>query len=162
MKKQDAKYDRWVETKDGRMIGYILHGLDYRDKVEITNNEIYVINQYESEYKTSNFPTLMELKQRGEVVEKLSYKEHTVNMVVSNKLSDTTIRAIISSFKLHGFNVTKEAILNNFEAYKCGLGCGYRDDTNGYHLFTPHDKEFYLCATTLNKLSSDWQTTCNF
>lgn len=162
MNKQDAKYDRWVETKDGRMIGYILHGLDYRDKVEITDNEIYVINQYESEYKTSGLPTLMELKKRGEVVEKLSYKEHTVKMVVSDKLSDTTIRAIISAFKLHGFNVTKEAILNNFEAYKCGLGCGYRDDTNGYHLFTPHDKEFYLCATTLNKLSSDWQTTCNF
>lgn len=162
MNKQDAKYDRWVETKDGLMIGYILHGLDYRDKVEITNDEIYIINQYESEYKTSNLPTLMELKRRGEVVEKLSYKEHTVKMVVSDKLSDITIQVIISSFKLHGFNVTKEAILNNFEAYKRGLGCGYRDDTNGYHLFTPHDKEFYLCATTLNKLSSDWQTTYKY
>ena len=159
MNNQEAKYDRWCETTDGRMIGYILHGLDYRDKVEITKDEIYIISQYESEYKTSNLPTLMELKQRGEVVEKLSYNEHTVNMIGTDKLSDTTIQAIISSFKLHGFSVTKESILNNFDAYKHGKCCGYRDEINGYHLFTPHCKEFYLCATTLNELSRDWQFT---
>ena len=32
MNKKDAKFDRWCETKDGRMIGYILHGLDYRTR----------------------------------------------------------------------------------------------------------------------------------
>lgn len=55
--------------------------------------------------------------------------------------------------------VIEDAIKHNFNAYLMDMKSGFRDEINGYHLFTPcchNPLSFRL--TTLNK-NCDWQTT---
>lgn len=47
------------------------------------------------------------------------------------------VQAVLNEFKEHGFDVTEEAILHNFEAWKADYKSGYRDDNNDVFLFTP-------------------------
>ena len=46
-------------------------------------------------------------------------------------------KAIAEQFKANGFNVNVEAILNNFNAWRSDYKSLFRDDENGYLLFTP-------------------------
>lgn len=75
-------------------------------------------------------------------------------------LSDAKVNKIVRKFRAHGFNVTKEAVMHQYGAWNAGFKSGYRDDENGYHLFTPCGRcnEFALCASTLTD-KVDWQTT---
>lgn len=67
-------------------------------------------------------------------------------------------KKIMDWFKKKGYNVTKEALEHNYKWSIQGYKCGFRDEENGYFLFTP-------CAD-LNPLSfsasklfdgCDWQ-----
>ena len=74
-------------------------------------------------------------------------------------LSLKDIQSIIDEFKEHGFNVTAKAINHNYGAWIADYKSGYRDDDNGYHLFTPcgcNPLSFH--ASTLSD-NCDWQTT---
>lgn len=63
-------------------------------------------------------------------------------------------------FKEHGFNVTYSAISHQFDNWSMGYKSGYRDERNGYHLFTPcGGNPFRLSLTSLHETASDWQTT---
>ena len=75
------------------------------------------------------------------------------------ELLDADVEKIQSFFAEHGYNVTKEAIMFCYNAWSLGGKSGYRDDANGYHLFTPCGAN-PLCfrLSTLDK-RSDWQTT---
>jgi len=70
------------------------------------------------------------------------------------------INRIEAFFKDNGYNVSREAIEHNFNAWLGDMKSGYRDDINGYHLFSPCGcNPLSMCLSTLNTLCDDWQQT---
>lgn len=67
-------------------------------------------------------------------------------------------KSIISEFKEHGFNVTEEALLHNYEAWQSDLKSGYLDEVNGYFLFSACGcNPLYFYAEEIN--GKDYQQT---
>lgn len=63
------------------------------------------------------------------------------------------------AFKDNGFDVTLEAIFHNYEAWLRDEKSGYRDEANGYHLFSPCGcNPFRLSASELHD-GLRWQHT---
>ena len=74
--------------------------------------------------------------------------------------SPAKIRKIQAYFSEHGYNVSEDAIRHNLCAWMGDYKSGYRDDKNGYHLFSPCGcNTLSLRLTTLNELCRDWQDT---
>lgn len=87
------------------------------------------------------------------------FDEYTITPNKGSYSKRFSIRKVIAEFKEHGFNVTKEAIYHNYYAWLADEKSGYRDEVNGYHLFTPcgcNPLSFRL--STLSE-KCDWQTT---
>lgn len=76
------------------------------------------------------------------------------------ELLDADVDKVQLFFAEQGYHVTKEAIMFCYKAWYFGAKSGYRDDANGYHLFTPcgwiNPLSFRL--STLDR-RLDWQTT---
>lgn len=73
------------------------------------------------------------------------------------------IADIKAYFNAHGYNVTEEAILHQINAWRCDMKSGYRDEENGYHLFTPCGcNPLSIRLSTLNHLCKDWQHTYEY
>lgn len=142
-------YERWFETKDGVKLDIPYYFLN---RIDLDNMMLY------SENETDKYPTLNELTDEKKLFYKTGYTEVDKNFKTYNP-NRISIKNIIKFFKKNGFNVTEEAIKHNLEAYKYDMKSGYRDEKNGYHLFTPcahNPLSFRL--TSLNK-NCDWQTT---
>ena len=43
---------------------------------------------------------------------------------------------VVAEFKAKGYNVTKEAVMHNYEAWLADYKSGYLDKENGYFLFS--------------------------
>lgn len=87
------------------------------------------------------------------------YDEYYIRVGDIKSLPNKLVKEICKEFKENGFNVTEHAVLTNFANWKVGYKCGYRDDANGYHLFTPCGlNPFSLTATSLVD-GMDWQDT---
>lgn len=87
------------------------------------------------------------------------YDEYDVNLGWIKDLSDKKVKEIRKEFAENGFHVTEEAIMHNYRCWKGDFKSGYRDNENGYHLFSPcGHNPFSLRATTLVK-GLDWQDT---
>lgn len=70
------------------------------------------------------------------------------------------IDRIESFFRDNGYNVPREAIEHNFDAWLDDTKSGYRDETNGYHLFSPCGcNPLSMRLSTLHNLCDDWQQT---
>lgn len=138
----------WLETSDGRKLNV---PYKYDNRIDLENLVLYG-------YKETDFyPEINELVAKGIV--KFAYPYKQVNYNFKTHRNKINVETIIKFFKKNGFNVTKEAILHNFNAYLCDMKSGYRDDVNDYHLFTPcgcNPLSFRL--TSLNK-NCDWQET---
>ena len=103
--------------------------------------------------------TLNHLKMNGlgEVV--CCYDEYDVDLGDVTTLTERMVNKICKEFAEHGFNVTPQAIWNNYGCWRGSLKSGYRDDANGYHLFTPcGGNPLSFRATNLID-GLDWQTT---
>lgn len=141
-------FEYWFEDKNGTKYNIPRW---YQNRIDLKNQLIY-------DYKeTDNVPTLNELTEAGELSIKYGYKEAAVNYkCYPSKIS---VNEVIKKFKKQGYNVTKEAIEHNFRAYLADAKSGYRDEKNGYHLFTPcrHNRLSFRLST-LNK-NCDWQIT---
>lgn len=141
-------YEVWFETIDGVKLDipcYFLNRIDLENLVLYKNDE------------TVQFPTLNELVADKKLFCKHCYAE--VDLSYKTFKSKISIKRIQKYFKSNGFNVTEEAIMHNFNAYLLDMKSGYRDEENGYHLFTPcchNPLSFRL--TSLNK-NCKWQTT---
>jgi hypothetical protein len=88
-------------------------------------------------------------------------KQYDINFP-SNKHSLTAddFDNVIAEFKANGFNVTKEALQHNYDAWKKDYKSGYCDDTNNYHLFTPCGcNPLSFRATSLHPQCGYWQYT---
>lgn len=141
-------YEVWFETTDGVKLDipyYFLNRIDMENLVLYKNDE------------TVQFPTLNELVADNKLICKRCYVE--VDLSYKTFKSKISIKRIQKYFKSNGFNVTEEAIKHNFNAYLLDMKSGFRDEKNGYHLFTPcchNPLSFRL--TSLNK-NCNWQTT---
>lgn len=142
-------YASWFETQDGVKLDIPYYFLN---RIDLDNMMLY------SEHETDKYPTLNELTNEKKLFYKTAYIEVDKNFKIFN-YKRISINKLIEFFKKNGFNVTEEAIKHNLEAYKYDMKSGYRDEKNGYHLFTPcahNPLSFRL--TSLNK-NCDWQTT---
>ena len=82
-------------------------------------------------------------------------KEYTVSVETAESFD---IEDVIDEFEVNGFNVTKEAIMHNFNAWKDDCKSGYKDEINGYFLFTPCGCNA-LRFDALELTGADWQKT---
>lgn len=106
------------------------------------------------------FTTINELRKQGNGHEVHCYDEYNINLGEHPQLNDKRIKEIIAEFEEAGHKVTKKAIMHNYCAWLDDFKSGYRDEKNGYHLFSPcGHNPFQLCLTTLHPLCEDWQTT---
>jgi hypothetical protein len=154
--------ERGVLLDDGRIIPIIKNRkivVTWETPINLeTGMMIPYVSQCDAQIK--GYTCLNELKENGKIKrETCAYKEYEIRMGYIRSMSDKRIEAIIKEFKREGFNVTRQAILYCYVAYRSGFKSGYRDEENGYHLFCPNRlNPFRLSATSLLK-DTDWQTT---
>lgn len=161
------------QLNDGRIIEVMSedkeHFINYATPFNIETGEIdrtaYPRKMYKGkdglpDYAPEGFTTLNNLKAQGNGNEVHCYDEYNINLGVKPKMTERLIKTIIEEFEDAGFKITEDAILHNFYAWSGSLKSAYRDEKNGYHLFSPcGGNPFILRATTLHDLCSDWQTT---
>lgn len=155
------------QLNDGRIIDIHSLNWNYGKPFNIETGEIdntyYPPKVYKGkdglpDYAPDGFTTLNNLRVQGNGEEVCCYDEFGMNL--GERPDIGRMDEIIAIFKEHGFNVTKEAILHNFYAWGNDHKSGYRDEENGYHLFSSCGcNPFFLSATTLHPLCADWQTT---
>ncbi|MCR4799668.1 MAG: hypothetical protein K5860_04095 [Bacteroidales bacterium] len=89
-----------------------------------------------------------------------SKKEYTIYLGFPKDLSDINTANIQKEFKQNGFNVSKTAIVHNFNAWKKDYKSGYRDEKNNYFLFTACGcNPLRFTAERLNENSIGYQKT---
>ncbi len=155
----DRHETEWgYQFPDGRIIDLIdengKFALKYDRAFNLRTGEIYPCNTHPEESTTLNELT----KQGGRTVH--CYDEVDMNFSTRFRIDEKKLKRIKRFFLQKGFNVTTEAILHQYCAWWIGMKSGYRDEENGYHLFTPCGvNPFSLRLTTLDERCSDWQTT---
>ena len=143
---------------DGSMVD--VYAVNYGCKVDI-ENKLY-LTEFDEGYVESTLPTLNDLYANGTLGKEGSCieNEYRVDLGYRPNLSDSKIKKIIAEFKKNGFNLTKEAILHNYDAWRYDMKSGYRDEVNNYHLFSPCGcNPLSFRATTLHEKCADWQHT---
>lgn len=110
----------------------------------------------------TDLPDLNELVRKGTVINKTIYRSHDIDLGWLRGMSEVRLDNICREFREHEFDVTPEAVMHNWKAWQLDLKSGYRDEANGYHLFTPcRHNPFSLRATSLEP-ELDWQKTYVF
>ena len=143
---------------DGSMVD--VYAVNYGCKVDI-ENKLY-LTEYDEGYADSTLPTFNDLYANGTMDKEGSCieNEYRVDLGYKRSLTESKIKKIIAEFKKNGFNITKEAILHNYDAWRYDMKSGYRDEVNNYHLFSPCGcNPLSFRATTLHEKCSDWQHT---
>lgn len=107
-----------------------------------------------------NATCLNQLNKENKIIEETHcYDEYDIDLGYPDELSDDDIIRIAQEFKEHGFNVTENAIWHNYTAWLVDAKSGYRDEANGYHLFSPCGcNPLSFRVTSLDK-RLDWQET---
>lgn len=147
------KQYRCFQLPNGKLID--VYSCKYDAKVDL-ENETYMPFSNTKEYELCSLPTFNDLVKKG-IVKEVSCIERTYDIEIK-KTSDTN--KVIAEFKKNGFNVTKKAIIHNYNAWRNGYKSGYRDERRNYHLFTPcGGNPLSFRATTLHPKCADWQTT---
>ena len=159
--RKDAQWS--FRLNDGRLIeilGFDAFSIRYDTPFSLETGEIIERDPaWPVGYIPEGYTTLNKLKAQGLGDTVYCFDEYDVNMKFPRALSEKKIKAICNEFMEHGFNVTPRAVVHNFNNWLMGYKCGYRDEENGYHLFTPcGGNPFSLRATTLDD-RVDWQAT---
>ena len=150
---------RGVQLEDGRIIVVIDANrkflLRYEDPFDLSTGVIY---------EPSNAPkdamTLNKIIRENLGHDVFCYDEVSLKLGWIRTMNEKRIRKIQSYFTKNGISITKEAILHNYNAWRLDLKSGYRDESNGYHLFSPCGcNPFILRVTNLVEICSDWQIT---
>lgn len=104
------------------------------------------------------YPTINDLIAKGKKIKCCyPYKECNSTLYKGCRFNP---QSVVNFFKRKGYNVTIDAIEHNYNAWLNDYKSGYRDEVNGYHLFTPcgcNPLQFRL--TTLHKSADEWQET---
>ena len=149
------------DTMRGVKVGNVI--IDLYPSIKIGFNYATMFNPatFEFPYSGADAVCLNDLMKQGKCEEVQCYQMYDINFPDTfKKLTPSVIKAIVNEFKEHGFNVTQKAIRWQFSNWQSDFKSGYRDEKNGYHLFSPCGcNPFSLRATTLNDLCKGWQTT---
>lgn len=142
----------------GKMVD--VYSCRYDAKVDLENGK-YIPFSNDEEYQNSELPTFNELVKSGVVSVASCVDKYDIDFPWDvRELSEDDFESIMDEFKENKFNVTMEALLHNYECWKGDLKSGFRDEKNGYHLFTPCGcNPLSFRATTLHILCDDWQIT---
>ena len=158
-----AECDWGYEVEKGKIIvicdkeGKFL--LSWDAKFNLKTGTVFESGDELGKYGESCAMTLNILAANGIGREVHCYDEYDIDLGWIKTISDDRVRKIQKEFAKNGFNVTEKAILHNYACWKGDFKSGYRDDENGYHLFTPcGHNPFSLRATTLVE-GLDWQDT---
>lgn len=165
---------RGFQLNDGRIIainkvetGNTTIALRFDTPFNLETGEIYTGNNLQRSGKNGlpddapdGFTTLNNLKAQKLGHEVLCYDECYINLGENPNFGENVAKSVANRFKKQGFNVTVEALMHNYHAWLDDMKSGYRDEENGYHLFTPCGcNPLSFSATTLHDLCKDWQTT---
>lgn len=145
-------HELWFEDNKGTKYDIPYYFLN---RIDIDGLTLY------KEGETDKFPTLSDLVENKVLRCVYGYKRvrRQYKVFDTNRIS---IDKLIAFFKGKGFNVTRKAIVHNINAYDVNMKSGYRDEKNGYHLFTPCGANpLSFTATSLNK-NCDWQETYEY
>lgn len=156
---QEKSY-RCFQLPNGKLVD--VYSCRYDCKVDLFN-ETFIPFSDVYEYEMSNLPTFNDLVKEG-VVKEVSCLERDYTIYLPNCFDNFNINdvcdSVIKKFKENGFNVTKEAIIHNYSAWICDKKSGYRDEENGYHLFSPCGcNPLSFSATSLHEKCNYWQET---
>lgn len=150
---------RYHQLPDGSMVD--VYAVRYDSKVDIVNKKY--IGCYDEGYEDCNLPTLNDLYRDGVLGKEGTCieKQHRIDFSDRKRiLTDRDIKKMIKEFKDNGLNVTREAIEHNYQAWKFDEKSGYRDEANGYHLFSPCGcNPMSFRASSLHPKCEDWQIT---
>lgn len=149
---------RYHQLPDGSMVD--VYAVNYACKVDIVNKK-YVSN-FDKYYKDCDLPTFNDLYANGTMPPEGTCieKQFVVNPRKHFNLTDEDFDRIVKQFRKGGINVTREAIEHNYNAWLGDFKSGYRDEENGYHLFSPCGcNPLSFRASTLHKKCEDWQQT---
>lgn len=136
-------------TNDGRLFDFIR----YDTKVDLEHGYCIGIDSGVT-YELCKFPTISELVKDDIVAEVVPYREYSIYP----KSRPLDFDAIISEFKENGFEVSKAALIHNYNAWLMDYKSGYR--CRSCHIFTPcgcNPLSFH--ATSLCSECKEWQTT---
>lgn len=167
---QSRKDAQWgFQLTDGRIIelmnkeGKLL--FQYDTPINLTTGEIGAKPKF-APFKDGRdecpegFTTLNNLHREGKGDTVYCYDFYDMELGYPKTMTIRRAIKLAKEFKKHGFNVTPQAIMHNYEAWRDGWKVGYRDEQNGYHLFSPcGGNPLSLRATTLEDCCSDWQIT---
>lgn len=135
----------------------------YGNRLDLQN--MLVTESIEEIDVQNHLPSLSDLVRPGAVKEATLYRCHEIRLpkftgcYEGPAFTGKLIRELIAEFREHGFNVTRKALLHNYGCWFSDLKSGYRDEANGYHLFTPCGcNQLCFRATSLCD-DLDWQTT---
>ena len=165
--RKDAQWS--FRLNDGRLIevlGFEKFSIRYDTPFSLETGEIIErdkewprFGENLPDYVPSGYTTLNNLKAQGMGDTVYCYDEYEIMLGRPSGLTDGRVKKLCDEFKAHGFIVTPDAIKHNFAAWQCDYKSGYRDEANGYHLFSPCGcNDLRFSATTLDD-RMDWQTT---
>ena len=138
-----------ILSKEGKMV------INYGTRFNLETGEIY-----DEKNAPEGDVSLNDLKTAKMGTTVYCYDEGEVNFGFIRSMSAQRVASIVNKFKKQGFNVTPQAILHNWDAWLRDMKSGYRDEQNGYHLFSPCGcNPFSLRASSLEDCCKDWQTT---
>ena len=166
---------KFVNTRFETMYGYQLNdgsiidrtNLRFDTPFNLETGEIYTGDDLQRSGKNGlpddapeGFTTLNNLNAQKLGHEVHCYDEHYISLGYNPNFDVDVATSVAKSFNEHGFNVTVDAVMHNYNAWRHGMKAGYRDEGNGYHLFTPCGlNPLSFSATTLHDLCKGWQTT---
>lgn len=147
---------------DGRMCDVM--SCRYDCKVDLSCMK-YIPVSCREEYSSSSLPTMEELVKCG-VVKVMSCISVSCEVSFYNGLPSFPTdlefaEHVVSSFlSSHGVVVSVDAVLHNLDAWRSDFKSGYRDEANGYHLFSPCGcNPLSFRYNSLHELCEDWQQT---
>lgn len=153
------------------------NSLRYDAKINLETLEVCE-DRYSEEYQKFDGIEINELLRTGVMADWYPYKQAEIDDILPPIWSldpedDPNIPAyniesvnpkglidkLVQDCKELGFTVTKEAVHHQLENWANDCKSGYRDEANGYHLFTPcGHNPFSLRISELHSLC-DWQET---
>lgn len=148
----------YLFEKDGQEIKIESRFIDADSKLNLETMQMCSIAEKEL-YKSLDWKTGEELERGGVLKGRSDLEEyrHSTGIYPEDYDGDLDIDAIIEDFKNHGYNVSREAILHNLQAWEQDFKSGYRGED--YFLFTPcgcNPLRFEACRLIDG---CDWQYT---
>lgn len=145
---KDNKASCWYEINGVKM--YLPH--NWEIAIDLENG------RYTTD-KVDGYPTLNEFQANGGDV-KLCFPYELCDSPQYEREDDFNPQDVVDFFAEHGYKVTLDAIKHNLLAWGADLKSGYRDEINGYHIFTPCGcNPLRFSLSTLHPSQTSWQTT---